>query len=377
MTKIIDKIVVSPTAPKEKNVLWVDDDSINIPSKGKWKKASGGGSGSSGIDIVESVDKLDKNAPVGSMASVVTIGSIKETSVRNLYQPDMSMLDQMTGTITQPELLSSVNSIEIFVPTNLSNIEDTLINSGFYLIPRDFSSTNQTMAMIQFDTTARSLMAMSMIEGYNNMQQFVFVEFSSDTNSFIIHDDQVEAFNAILANDIDWCYFGNPELSTGLTEEMFDVLDLFVNTISGIPSIADVYIKRDRWEKLQESDLKKLANDLDKTNTIIESKADKIAIATYNSYNGLQPNVYTTHSISSTGTVTIKLAAISDTTIYNEYILELKCTNTPSSVAFNNVDGTIATIVWTNGITPTFEKGMTYIISIANGFGVYSMFPNS
>ena len=106
-------------------------------------------------------------------------------------------------------------------------------------------------------------------------------------------------------------------------------------------------------------------------------KADKIAIATYSSYRGLQPNVYTTYSISSTGSITIKLAAIADTTIYNEYILELKCTNTPSSVAFNNADGTAATIVWANGIAPTFEGGTTYLISIANGFGVYSMFPNS
>ena len=69
-----------------------------------------------GIEIVDSVDKLDPNAELGSMASVVTAGSIQETSFRNLYQPDMSMLDQTTGTLTQPELLSSVSSINFLTP---------------------------------------------------------------------------------------------------------------------------------------------------------------------------------------------------------------------------------------------------------------------
>lgn len=333
--------------------------------------------GGSGVKIVDSVDKLDTNAEVGSIASVVTPGSIQETSVRNLYQPDSSMIDQTTGNLTQPELLGSVSSIKVFAPTDITNIEVQLINADFYLVTRDFSIANQNMAIIQFDYVERIVTAMIMVDGYNNMQQFLFVEFSSDTNSFIVYDDQVEAFNAILANGMDWCYLATPELETGLTEQMFDVLDLFVNVVAHISSIANVYIKKDNWEKLHESDLDKLASDLDKTKTTVESKTDKIPFATYDSYRGLQPNVYTTYSVNSTGSVIIKLAAIADGTVYNEYILELKCNSTPSSVVFNNADGTAATIVWANGIAPTFEEGMTYLISIANGFGVYSMFPNS
>lgn len=116
---------------------------------------------------------------------------------------------------------------------------------------------------------------------------------------------------------------------------------------------------------------------MDKINTTAESKADKITITTYRTYKGLQPNVYTRYSIGFTGSVTIELAAITDTTVYNEYILELKCTSTPSSVVFNNADGTAATIAWVNGIVPTFEAGFTYLISIANNFGVFAKYINS
>lgn len=49
-----------------------------------------------GITIVDSIDELDPNAELGSLASVVEPGSIKESSFRDLYQPDASMLDQNT-----------------------------------------------------------------------------------------------------------------------------------------------------------------------------------------------------------------------------------------------------------------------------------------
>lgn len=371
MTKIIDKIVVSSTAPKEKNVLWVDDDSINIPSKGKWKKASGGGSGSSGIDIVESVDKLDKNAPVGSMASVVTPGSIQETSFRDLYQPDESILDMNTGSLTAPELLSSVSSVSVFAPQNTDGIVESMI----YLVTRDFSMTNQAMAMVQI-VPQQGVMAITIIGGYDTMQQFMLAEYSQDTMSYTIHNEQVEAFNAVLGNGMDWCYLSNPETAYTITEEQFATIDLFIKAVAGVPSIADIYIKGDKWEQLYKKNLDKLASDLDKTKTTVEGKSDKITIATYSSWKGLQPNVYTTYSISSTGSVTVNLAAIADTTIYNEYILELKCTKTPSSVAFNNEDGTAANIVWANNAAPTFVGGFTYIISIVNNFGVFSQFTN-
>ena len=324
-----------------------------------------------GIEIVDSVDNLDPNAELGSMASVVTAGSIQETSFRDLYQPDASMLDQELGVLTAPELLSSVSSVNVFVPQNA----DSVVQSMVYLVTRDFSMTSQNMAMIGI-IPQLGVMAVTMTGGYDTCQELLLAAYSQDTMGYTVHNDQVEAFNAVLTNGMDWCYFGNPE-GVVITEEQFNTLDLFVKAVASVPSIADIYVKGDEWGQLYKKDLDKLARALDKTKTTAESKADKIAISTYSSWKGLQPNVYTTYSISSTGSVTINLAAIADTSIYNEYILELKCTKTPSSVTFNNADGTAATIVWANGIAPTFEAGVTYLISIANGFGVFSSFVNN
>jgi hypothetical protein len=33
-------------------------------------------------------------------------------------------------------------------------------------------------------------------------------------------------------------------------------------------------------------------------------------------------------------------------------------------------------IKWPNNVAPVFEQGFTYLISIVNGFGVYSSFIN-
>jgi hypothetical protein len=346
-----------------------------------------------GITIVDSVDQLDPNAELGSLASVVEQGSIKESSFRDLYQPDASVLDMELGVITSPELLSSVSSINVFTIED-SSIDIDLVESMLYLVPRDFSMTNQNMAMVQI-MPFQGVMAMAMFNGdYDNTQQFVLAEYSQDTMSYISNDDQVEAFNTVLANGMDWCYFGCPDSEFVITEEQFDTIDLFLKAVAGAPSKAHIYLKKDKWEELYIKDLNRISNRIDAVgsnlnslsesiyseinflNNKINKKPDKTPIVTSYSYSVLQPNEYTKRSISTTGQVAVELATSADTTIYNEYILELKCTSTPSSVIFRYADGSGKTIVWANDEAPTFEAGMTYLISIANGLAVYAMFPN-
>lgn len=325
---------------------------------------------SGGIAIVDSADQLDPSAKLGSLASVVEPGSIKESSFRDLYQPDASMINPDTSTLTAPELLSSVSSVSVFAPQNV----DSLVESGLYLVSRDFSMTSQNMAMVQI-VPQQGVTVMTMTEGYDTMKQFVLAEYSQDTMSYTIHNDQVEAFNAILANGMDWCYFANPE--GGITEEQFATIDLFIKGVAGIPSKAHVYLKKDNWEELYAKDFEKLASNIDKVETSVNAKADKMPIESYDSRYGLKPNVYTTYTISYSGSFTIKLADIVDSSTYNEYIIEIKCTSTPSSVVFKDSNNTEVAIKWANSTAPVFGAGTTYLISIANGFGVYSMFPNS
>lgn len=396
MSKIIEKLIVSSTAPNNPNVGWVKQKAdrskeLLIHDNNSWTPIggsnSGGGSGS-GIDIVDSVDKLDPNAELGSIASVAVQGNLVETSIRDLYQPDASMIDPDAGILTQPELLSSVSSLKVFAPTDFTNIGFEPVEASFYLVPRDFSMTNKTMVMVMIDPSM-GVMAEAILGSPDATQQFILVEFSYDTMSCIVNNDQVEAFNAILANGMDWCYLGSPDTGFVITEEQFNTLDLFVNAVDGMPTRADIYIKKDKWEPLfvntEENELSDrvgvVENELhtlsDNVTTLNFSKANNITFNNYSSYNKVLPNVYTRHTISSTDSVNIALGRIENNNIYNEYILELKCTSTPSSVRFKYPDNTAVTIVWASGIAPTFEAGMTYLISIAEGLGVYSMFPNS
>lgn len=372
------KVISSAVQPNSTNVLWLNSTDNKLYKFGNdgWKSVSGGSSGGGGITIVDSIDKLDTNAELGSMACVVEQSSIKESSFRDLYQPDASIIDQEAGVLTTPELLSSVSSVSVLAPED-SSIDIELVESMFYLVPRDFSMTNLTMAMVQI-MPFQGVMAMAVFNGDNDStQQFVLAEYSQDAMSYINNDDQVEAFNNILANGMDWCYLGEPNTGFIITEEQFATIDLFVKAVAGIPSKAHIYLKKDNWEELYAKDFNKLASNISKVETSVNTKADKMLIEAYSSWEGLKPNVYTTYTIMSTGSVTIKLTDIVDSSTYNEYIIEIKCTCTPSSIAFNNADGTAATIVWANGVAPTFEAGTTYLMSIANGFGVYSIFPNS
>lgn len=331
-------------------------------------------SASNGIAIVENVSDLDPNAQLGSLAAVVEPGSIAESSFRDLYQPDASMIDQTTGTLVAPELLSGISSINVFAPESMPT-EIEQINTGIYIVPRDFSQENSNIAMIML--RAGMIGAMVIMGGdFSNMQDFLFIEPNED-GTFTIHDDQVEAFNSILDNGMDWCYFALPESTEPIPEEVFDIWDLFITAVAGIPSKAHVYLKKDNWKELYAKDFEKLANNISKVEASVNSKADKMSMATISIFDVVEPNTYTAFEITGAYlSYTIKLAPIKDTTTCNEYVLELKCTGTPKEgVVFHNEDGTVVNIVWANGVAPSFEEGNSYLISIINGFGVYSIFP--
>lgn len=93
--------------------------------------------------------------------------------------------------------------------------------------------------------------------------------------------------------------------------------------------------------------------------------------------NSIASNRYYTYTHNSTDPIVFRLEAIQNPTAYNEYIIELKCMTTPSSVAFiySDSENTVP-ISWANDAAPSFSEGYTYLISISNGLGVFSTFPN-
>lgn len=327
-----------------------------------------------GLPIVNDVSELDPNAELGSMASVVTPGSIQETSFRNLYQPDASMLDQATGTLTQPELLSSVSSVKVFAPADINNIGFEPVQSMIALATRDFSLTSQNLAMIQIEPSVGVMvMTMTMTGGYDTMQQFRLVEFSQDTMSYTVHNDQVEAFNAVLANGMDWCYLSSPESGFVITEEQFDTIDLFCMAVAGVPSITDIYVKGDKWEKLYEKEF----TQLNSTTKVLRDgviglqtqvsaiKTSYPIVNTTESNVRMQPNTYYKCSASNNLTLTFDFSG--DTTTVREYVIEINC-QTSFTLSLTYV------VKWANEIVPVIEAGKTIVISVVNNLAVFAEF---
>jgi hypothetical protein len=125
----------------------------------------------------------------------------------------------------------------------------------------------------------------------------------------------------------------------------------------------------DEWRELYEKELKKLKNN-------ITDKSDKILINSYEQSYMVNPNVYTTHTITSSVNNSIILGSVSDPSVYNEYIMEIYCAVTPSSIDFTDSKNNIINIKWANEIAPVFEAGYTYMISIVNDYGVFAQFNN-
>lgn len=330
---------------------------MQLLNKVENNESSGGG-----IQIVDSEEKLNSlNVPVGSLAAVAVPGTIKESSFRDLYQPDASILDQSTGSLTTPELLSSVSSIKVTAPEG--NIEG--VTSGVYIIPRDFSQSNSKMIAICIDVSDNIVTRVgvtTMIDSYSSLSLITY-----NDGVPTVDNSAIETINNYLASG-DWCYIGFPESGFVITEEQFATLDKFIHPITDVPSTAKIYIKEDNWEKLNKKELLEITYIKNELN----NKATAIELNSENWFGTALPNIYykrTITGVTSSNHFTCK----NDSTKYEEFIFEIKCENNANFI-FKYKDGT--PIIWANDDIPQFAGGMTYLISIVNGLAVYSMFFN-
>lgn len=334
-----------------------------------------------GVPIVNSIDQLDPNAELGSTACVVEPGSITETLISELPQPDSSIINMDTGFIdaTSCPQVSGLSTIipEGPIPVSMELTESEML----YFCSESVDLANMTTGIVLGifpQIVNNEIIALA------GMYMNIITKEQKEWLLFQIQDGVVTADQAAIdecnAYIKDLYYIGAmPYVMEGLslTTEQLLIYDNVVKVIAGIPSRARVYLKKDNWEELYAKDLEKLASNIGKVETAVNAKADKMPIKSHSSWEGLRPNVYTTYTINSIGSVDFRLADIADSSTYNEYIIEIKCTSTPSSVVFKDSNNTEVVITWANGIPPTFDSGTTYLISIVNGFGVYSVFPNS
>ena len=77
----------------------------------------------------------------------------------------------------------------------------------------------------------------------------------------------------------------------------------------------------------------------------------------------LSPNVYYRNTSTSLSTLTITLGSVSNSNIINEYFVEFTTRSSGTTISLPS------SIKWANGVTPTFENGKTYQISIVNNLG--------
>ena len=77
----------------------------------------------------------------------------------------------------------------------------------------------------------------------------------------------------------------------------------------------------------------------------------------------LSPNIYYRNTSTSLSTLTITLGSVSNSNILNEYFVEFTTRSSGTTVSLPS------SVKWANGVTPTFENGKTYQISIVNNLG--------
>lgn len=398
--KTLDKIIVSQTPPDNTNVAWFDGKNIKLPNKGKWKGIGGEGSGG-GVTIVNSEEELQKlDLPLGSIASVAIPGTIKETSIRDLYQPTADIMDPSTGTLTSPELLSSVSSVKVLVPEGTIRGEDC----GFYIIPRNFSMQNlQMLATMIVCTDGVVTRVGATTHTSAGDEYFIFISYTDGVPT--VDQAAIDKFNAYLSTDDDWCYFGNPDGGSVMTEGQFLTLDKFFKVVSGVPTISNLFIKKgEDWKQLAiNEDLYKLIKEVgeisekvtiydetlptlatqDQINKIDE-KVTQNQNSIYNLTNKIKENYPQFVNYNPSGEINIgsnkyyrfrninrdislNFIAPDNTNVLNEYIVELQFT---SKVNLTLPSG----IVWLNDISPVADNDKIVVISVINGLGVCAEF---
>ena len=334
---------------------------MQLLNKVENSESSGGG-----IQIVDSEEKLNTlNVPVGSLAAVAVPGAIKESSFRDLYQPTEADVD-LENMIIHTERFSLVKSINVTLPTDTSAFPERPLL--IMLAPRDFKMETNTKMLI---ITVNQNTCTAILEPTTDGRMFNLVDFTNG----IINNDEVDAFNQLLASE-DWCYAGDTQ-DFLVTQEEYDILDQVIKAVAGVPSTASIYLKKDNWEELNEKQFKELTSIINNVKDNLESKADIINInKIYGRTEKIKPNTYYKAEIGNTLSFTYKLITPTGDLKYAEYILELNCKSTPSSVTFQNDNSENLNIKWSNGVEPVFENGKTYLISIVDNLGVFTFFIN-
>ena len=181
----------------------------------------------SGVPIVDSEDKLDTNAPQGSLG-VVAYNTKKSVSIRDLYQPTMDDVDMYNGVIHNPEKLSKVDKLEVTFPEGVIHAEGIL---GMSLIPRTFGEQNIKILVIEIASDNGVVRGIGFAVLSSGQERYELCQY--DENGVpSINQENIDILNNLLTTD-DWCYLSMPGSDFIITEDQFNILDKFFKVLSG------------------------------------------------------------------------------------------------------------------------------------------------
>lgn len=368
MGNIKDKTYVSKYPPKSVDSLWYNGKEFKIFNNGKWNtigggSSSGGGSGS-GVSIVDSVDKLDPNAKVGTLCSVATEGGIKEYTFRQILE----ISPEMPSSITEEDMIAYikkcpvVNKFNIDVPkNNLTGIQAML---GFLSLPEGADLQSATMILLSIQEQG---CIAQIITSSSNGQLPIFL-WDESTQTYTKNEDAIITINNMLSSDV--FYFCVDLMSAYLgpmSEETISIINNIMYLYTEVKSETEVYVKRENWEKVTQTDIDKINDDLSKKLNITGIQLfglidDQMA----------EPNIL--YSCYLDDDPTIKLNYSSSDSKYSEFMFFLP--NSPTGdLTFTDKNGNPLEISWANGNYPILKDNHKYIIVILNGIlGVFVEF---
>ena len=312
-----------------------------------------------GVPIVDSVDMLSVDAPLGNVA---VVGGKEEKSFRYLIQPTEDVFDMYSGSVNT-SLLSRVSGIKAMIPSEVVN--------GPYVEVYLVGSTMEHMirfSCIEFGSGEISLLEAQVDSGDIHLTKPLI---GLTENGYVIDAEWLEVINSLLSND-EWFYLSSQSLNVS-TEE-YDALDRFIVSSS---LSANLFIKKDSWEKMLANELTSIENNI---KSIELSKQDVVKLEASGSYNyhTLYPNIkYNGTCVSSS--LNITLAEFMKLDNYHEYYLEIKLSSIPQKVMFFDEEGNDVTnyVVWIDGESPEFIDDYVYIITICRrsyGNGYFARF---
>ena len=380
MAKIIDKIVQSATEPS-KNDLWLHEGSLKANLKGKWESIGGGSGG--GVTIVDSVDKLDPNAPVGSIAVISSGEPAKETRIEDLYKlgEDDLIIDQANKTVTikDPEKFNLVSEIKIHLPKNplqpVAGSMDGIIVGGpeFLSYLASGGKEYKTGCVFMFsasDNVITDIQCQGVTES-GDSAMFNLITISTEEEGipqYILNDEDVQAFTAFFKSIKEpMLYLGSLMFTYGVSSDL-SFANEFITISSGSFIDSKVFIRNNNWEELYSTKFEYLQNAIDRKpnpivmNTLSSASQHEIEAQTYNF-----TNIYedTTFKLKGSSTPSYR---------YEEYVLELYINIDNPALTFVDDNDEELSILWANGIAPSFEKTDHCVISLASGLGVFLKF---